>query len=614
LASLHLTIMLLAILLQFQMQTPTPQVLAASDNWIDWARTAWRYFQPGVGVHPGTGLSYAGYGWHYFTDWDLGTYIFAILDAEEIGILPRTEPWGSTYRLNKIMDFLRARDLTSFGTSYVLYSADTGYPASLTETNVSDLGQLLIALHRLRTLRRDYTSKVQEVIARENLARFASDSALWAACSSEVYRWYVAHGFEYFGFDTYQPVKDALGLLQEMLDPSFPQVDTGYGVWLPKVDVTSEPLLLAAFTLPIEQGFPDLLWNAYLAQKNRYDAEGHFTGFSEGNTGLNPPCPTYVYEWIVTADGEKWVVKPSNPSCPFPPIAYVKVGFGFYALYGTQYAADLINHAKTEAPNGYGYLEGVDENGRPVSLSIDRTQAMVLAGARYVSQASQPIPFNQIVQDVVDASSNTAWVVMPDYTYSFDKWHASAPKCGGRSVAQVSDIYAATYLLGSFANRQNEILDTNSAYISQSDCGFPSGISASSPIVAIAGFGVNEVGYRYVEGTSQSQLYVSGGCIFRRDTGANVFCPGSPYNPADGPHGLFVIESFNSVGRPVYLVWGWSATGTLAATAFVVEFVLKNPDSYAGSWYVYTWDDAASGVSANSIPDAGDTFTQRGAG
>jgi len=234
-----------------------------------------------------------------------------------------------------------------------------------------------------------------------------------------------------------------------------------------------------------------------------------------------------------------------------------------------------------------------------------------------VTFARPPVPFNQIVQDVVDASSNTAWVVMPDYTYSFDYWHTSAPKCGGRSVAQVSDIYAATYLFGSFANKQNQILDTDSGYISQgtTTCGFPSGISDSSPIVVIAGFGVNEVGYYYVYGTSQSQLYVSGGCIVRRDTGANVFCPGSPYNPANGPHGLFVIESFkDSAGRSVYLVWGWSATGTLAATAFVVEFVLKNPTSYASSWYVYTWDDATSGVSANSIPDAGDTFTQRGAG
>jgi hypothetical protein len=77
----------------------------------------------------------------------------------------------------------------------------------------------------------------------------------------------------------------------------------------------------------------------------------------------------------------------------------------------------------------------------------------------------------------------------------------------------------------------------------------------------------------------------------------------------------FVLEAFkDQSGRMVYLLYGWSWPGTVAATAFITETVLKNPAAFTHSWYVYRWDDATSGASANGIPDAGDTFTQIAAG
>ena len=55
--------------------------------WLRLANNAWNYYQPGVSVDSATGLHSAGLGFNEFTDWDLGVYIQAIIDANKLGIL-----------------------------------------------------------------------------------------------------------------------------------------------------------------------------------------------------------------------------------------------------------------------------------------------------------------------------------------------------------------------------------------------------------------------------------------------------------------------------------------------------------------------------------------------
>ena len=55
------------------------------------ADNAWAYFSTGIGVDSTTGLPYAGgAGFKAFTDWDLGAYIQAVIDAQEIGMINST--------------------------------------------------------------------------------------------------------------------------------------------------------------------------------------------------------------------------------------------------------------------------------------------------------------------------------------------------------------------------------------------------------------------------------------------------------------------------------------------------------------------------------------------
>ena len=221
------------------------------------------------------------------------------------------------------------------------------------------------------------------------------------------------------------------------------------------------------------------------------------------------------------------------------------------------------------------------------------------------------IPINQMLQNVVVASGNTIFVILPDYTVTLTPGHTPASKCASRSAAMVTDTYAATYLFGAFVKDQNEILDTNSAYISQAaspNCGNPTGIGSTVPLVVMAGLGVSETSYYYQIESAQSQLYANAAtlCIVRRDTGANIICNPSVSETQD----YFVMESFlDSSNRPVYLLWGWAWRGTFASAEYFADFVIRNSASYTKSWYVYRWNEG-SGTSLNSFPDSGDTFTQ----
>ena len=64
-----------------------PGVIASAQTinstvWLAVAANAWAYFQPGVGVDSTTGLPLT-----YFTDWDLGVYIQAVIDANKTGLI-----------------------------------------------------------------------------------------------------------------------------------------------------------------------------------------------------------------------------------------------------------------------------------------------------------------------------------------------------------------------------------------------------------------------------------------------------------------------------------------------------------------------------------------------
>ena len=213
---------------------------------------------------------------------------------------------------------------------------------------------------------------------------------------------------------------------------------------------------------------------------------------------------------------------------------------------------------------------------------------------------------------VLDATTNSVYFILPDYQGPF---HTPAPKCGGVNVAALSDYSAGGYILGMLTNSQYQMLDTNSM-VSQVSCGNPTGISGM--VAAIAGPGVNTVVHYYEQVAGITPVYFLWDGLRNnfvvRATGQKITVPNAAKMTTAGDD-LFLMESFvDDQSRQVYLIYGFSWQGSLAAAAFLNTYVRSHLSSFTNSWYIYEWKDASSGLSANSFPDASDQYLQLATG
>lgn len=384
LASCLVILMLLSIS-QIFLQTNSVKAQTFSGDqasWLALATQAWQYFQPGAGVNAQTGLHGAGLGWPYFTEWDLGTYIQAIIDAKQLGLIQDNGTWGFNYRIGLILSFLKTRQLAPNGLPYSTYDSATEQPYGATTTFFVDEGKLYLALYNLEVFRSDFSEDITFIINRNNNTVLLPDPVSLSG-STDFYSYYVSTAFRDLGFSGYADVPSTI------LNTIVSQLNvTTYDVELPSAHICCEPLLLTFFEInPQDSRYTWLLSQVNIAQEARYEATGNYTAFSEGNTGLDNP--SYVYEFVADSDGSTWVVSPR-----ITPIVYLKVAVGFDAIFNTSYTQNMVYHILSSLPaSSVGFQEGVAEDGRVVGNVIDRTNELILASALYaIGNIATPTP------------------------------------------------------------------------------------------------------------------------------------------------------------------------------------------------------------------------------
>jgi len=370
---------------------------ANSTVWRKVSENAWRYFEPGVGVDSTTGLPGAGYGWPYFTDWDLGVYIQAVMDAQKIGLIDKDGDWGSIARLDKVLNFLETRKLNET-TGYPFWFYQAGDKESFLELSDTaiysfdtvDAGRLLVALNNLKEYNADWATRINNFVYnvdgnRTNYIHLVPDIEHESTFSSSIYAYYVANGFAGF----FSELSSAPDSILDNMDRA--GTVTTYDVTLPKADLLNEPLLHAIFELKNNSRILDLAWKMYLAHEARFNATGQYAAFSEGN-GVEHGV--FIYEWVVLSNGDTWkVTKIDRSEFPINPIIFTKVAFSFLALYNTTYSRDLtiyLEKCLLEPSNGYhdGADYMVDIEGRTVIPQIgSNTNGLILSAARYALQS-----------------------------------------------------------------------------------------------------------------------------------------------------------------------------------------------------------------------------------
>jgi hypothetical protein len=373
--------------------TKPPGLIESNQNltatvWQTIASNAWQYFQPDNGVDRNTGLPKASLGFPYFTDWDLGAYIQAIIDANKTGLIGNDGDWGSNARINKVLTFLETRELNNASYPYWFYQASDGknYHASsdLATSNIDvvDTGRLFVALNNLKTFNNSLAARINNltISGRSNYATIIPSLITSESGANSVYDYYFMSGFASF-FPQLANLPNLI--LNNMLNST---VTTPEGISLPKAAISCEPLLCSVFELANNSQINALSKQVYLAHEARYNATGQYVAFSEGDSSKG-----FIYEWVETPYGDMWKVMNNgeNTYSNMNPIIFTKVSISFLSLYNTAFARNMAIYLEKSLPaSTSGYYSGADFNADPNSAnqvqSIDsNTNSMILDAANY---------------------------------------------------------------------------------------------------------------------------------------------------------------------------------------------------------------------------------------
>ena len=613
---LALAILVLALsLIQTAGAATLPQAAFPSGAWSSWASVAWRYWNNCW--NPTTGLTFDSCTWHYFSLWGLSSNILGLVDAYKLGLVS-----DYTVRVDKILSFLNSMNMNN-NVPYLLYSSDTGSPATSSPTDSADLGKLLLSLYVLnqQLTQLGYTTRVNQVnsaVRRINTSSFGF--------GTDIYGYYASLGFALWGLQTAQTASVQSGFQSLVANGPFVASSKMYGVaGIPtNTRIDGEPFVDSILeagqsslitTLSSWSSLTKLTQLVYSAQEKRSASTGKPEFWTGGGLDFSPG---FVSEWIVWTTGATWVVLDNNNN-PFNdarvPVAYSKLMFAYNAIYGTTYTTNMLNTYVNALQTSNGFMEGIYATGALDTNVQVQTNQIILSSAAIAdptttTTTTQTAASSPISSISLGAATDSVDFVLPDFSGPF---HTPAAKCGGVNAAQLSDYSAGGYSIGSYTNSQNLLLDTSSM-ISQVSCGNPTGISGI--IVTIAGPGVNTVVHYYEQVAGITPVYflwdgVRNNFVVRATGQKFAVSVGNTVAGDD----LFLIEGFvDGSGRTVYVLYGFSWQGTLAAATFFSNYVKNHLSQFANSWYIYEWRDASSGLSANSVPDAGDTYNQLASG
>jgi len=361
-----------------------------SSVWMQVAANAWAFYSLDVGVDSVTGLPYAAsLDFRGFTDWDLGSYIQAIIDAQEIGLIDINGDLGSYVRFNAVLNFLETRPLNAYNYPFQFYDATTGdmyYPRARDDStnivDVVDIGRLFVALNNLRNLNNAFAPRINRFVlnGRSNYTALVP-IILNSANSNSIYAYYIASGFASFWPQQLGAVPSTI--LNNILNS---QNITTYGVSLPTASICNEPLLSAVFELDNSDSprLMDLMTQVYLACEAYYNSTGRFMAPSEGSNG-----GAWLYEWVVAPNGEPWIITNASGTVYYttPSIVYNKVAFSYLALYNTSFARNMVVWLEDALPNPInGYYEGIDNHGNTNPYLSNIANTLILEAARYALQ------------------------------------------------------------------------------------------------------------------------------------------------------------------------------------------------------------------------------------
>lgn len=370
-----------------------PSALTAADHAA--AKTAWSYFESNY--RPETGLVDSVANYPSGTLWDQGSYLFALIAAHRLGLIPDAEFAIRADRLLTAFENLPLFDGKLPNKVYDTRSLQmVDYKNRPTERGVGwsalDIARMLTALRVLEQRDPTHALRIRQLLNRWQLPYMARNGRLQGTSlqGNEIvfnqegrigYEQYGARAAALWGMDVLSA--GSAQMILEWRDISGVEVpidlrraDTFSAI----TPTLSEPYFMQGLELGFDQETAVLANRVYSAQEGRFMRTGQSTMVSEDNIDQEP----YFLYSSVYSNRTPWAVV-SEKGKIYPDLRTIslKAVFAWDALYGTEYTAQLRSQLADLATDG-GWMAGrYESDGSSNTVITANTNAIVLESIHY---------------------------------------------------------------------------------------------------------------------------------------------------------------------------------------------------------------------------------------
>jgi hypothetical protein len=373
-----------------------PVTRALTEEEMQWAKIAWRYFENNTIA--ATGLVNSVNNYPSTTLWDSSSYLMAVISAQRLNIIAQDE---FNQRVSKFLTSLSSLPLYEDKLPNKVYNTESLLMVDYTNQPIEkgigwsalDIGRLMVPLNILVWNYPTFTPQVRKITQHWDLAAAVKNGELYGALNEEGKTAYLQEGrlgYEEYGAKAFQLV----GLdVSNAID---------YTAWLKFVDihginiptdsrtpekftahnyVVSEPYILDGLEYGWDQISEEFAGRVYSVQKAHYEATGKLTAVSEDNIDQ---APYFVYNAVFT-DGKEWnaISEDGKDASEFKTLS-TKAAFGWHMLYETAYTKKLMQVASKLYDPEKGWYSGLyEKTGKPNKSLTANTNGIILEALAY---------------------------------------------------------------------------------------------------------------------------------------------------------------------------------------------------------------------------------------
>jgi hypothetical protein len=376
---------------------PTPaRVAALSEQEMQWARTAWKYFENNT--QP-TGLANSVDNFPSTTMWDMGSYLLALISAERLEIINKAE---FDKRMAAALTSLEKLPLFDGVLPNKAYNTMSG---EMTDYNnqpntrglgwsALDMARIMVPLNIIVWNYPEHAKNIKGIINRWKLNNIVKDGELQGAGISDDsktqywqegrlgYEEYAAKPFNLLDMDVSKANR---------YGANFSMVNI-FGIDVP-VDsrkpedfgsqnyVISEPYILDELEFGWDAMAKELAYRVYRAQEERFKKTGILTAVTEDHVDR---APYFVYNTVYSGGKEWRCIDPGGKDVPDLRSLSTKAAFGWDAVFKTNYTKKLVDKVQSLNDPARGWYAGVYEKDQQTNKSITcNTNAVVLEALAY---------------------------------------------------------------------------------------------------------------------------------------------------------------------------------------------------------------------------------------